>query len=120
MKDTYETRKSDLKIFISKEDESIISQLEAFVPGKTKDFTAIRYLRNSGDIKRFWDERIAEIKLNNPDDLIPEETLRAELAKIAMYGDDYEQGFQKFKEVLGSEFEKGIKAAMEFNKTNTG
>lgn len=106
--------KAEIK-FISKENLPILDQLIDFAPTKRVDFTALKYLTDVKDIKRFFEERVAQVKQDNPNDKIPEETVRADLAYISGYGEDFEKGFVRFNKVLVREFTNATTAARSLN-----
>lgn len=99
--------------FIINEKQPIIPQLKAFAPAKNVEYTALQYLDNPDDIKKFFKERVEQFKIENPTNSSPEETLRTNLAYIAGSASQYQSGFKKFKMVLSDEFDKIFKSAVE-------
>ena len=102
--------------FIPNKNESMLDQLKAFNPGKSVDFTALKYLTNPEDIKKYFDESVALKKTSMSENQIPAETVRSNLAHIAGYGEEYKKGWEIFKTVLSEEFEKGIKEAQKISE----
>jgi hypothetical protein len=103
--------KIEKKELIINPNESIKEQLLAFVPDKNPDFTALKYLKDPEAIKKYWQERVIDYKNSNPDDSMPEEILRSNLAHHAGYGEDYEKGWDLFKQVLSKEITETTTAA---------
>jgi hypothetical protein len=96
--------------FVSNKGKPIIGQLESLVPGRNVEYIALQYLTDPEDIRRFFAERVEQYKEENPDSNNYEEAVRSSLAYIGGSGEQYKEGWERFSAVLGTEFEKAMKA----------
>ena len=112
-----------MKKLVIRQNETVTSQLESFNKEQNSHFTALCYLKKPDDIKRYFIESVDSYKKHNPIHPDAREAVRASLAYIAVYGQGLSLGFERFREVLDSEFDDarkviGIWRANEITKTN--